>query len=62
MVAIVLLPWGKPTSGATMAKKASGLRLKVDDTPTVFGMQARGDREHDIAAWFGRTQEARADL
>ena len=35
---------------------ASGYVLKRTDIPTVFGMQARGDREHDIAAWFGVNQ------
>ena len=39
-----------------MAAKASGLALKSSDIPTVLGMAARGDRNHDIAAWFGVNQ------
>lgn len=35
---------------------ASGYVLKRTDIPIVFGMQRRGDREHDIAAWFGVNQ------
>jgi hypothetical protein len=33
--------------------KASGYVLKRSDAPTIMGMIARGDRDHDIAAWFG---------
>lgn len=36
--------------------KASGYKLDRADVAIVFGMQARGDREHDIAAWFGVNQ------
>ena len=36
--------------------KASGYRLDRDDVAIVLGMQARGDRDHDIAAWFGVNQ------
>ena len=32
---------------------ASGIRLSDDDAAIVKGMLARGDRQHDIAAWFG---------
>lgn len=32
---------------------ASGNRLDEDDAAIVKGMLARGDRQHDIAAWFG---------
>ena len=35
---------------------ASGVRLTRADIPLVLGMQARGDRDHDIAAWFGVNQ------
>ena len=35
---------------------ASGIRLRKDDIPIVLGMQKRGDRDHDIAAWFGVNQ------
>ncbi len=32
---------------------ASGYSLTARDAPTVLGMAAREDRDHDIAAWFG---------
>jgi hypothetical protein len=32
---------------------SSGLFLTEDDAAIVKGMLARGDRRHDIAAWFG---------
>ncbi|MFM2411543.1 MAG: hypothetical protein RL481_2371 [Pseudomonadota bacterium] len=31
----------------------SGIQLTERDAATVKGMLARGDRQHDIAAWFG---------
>ena len=31
----------------------SGIRLTDKDAAIVKGMLARGDRQHDIAAWFG---------
>lgn len=36
--------------------KASGYTLDKHDARIVLGMQARGDRDHDIAAWFGVNQ------
>jgi hypothetical protein len=36
--------------------KASGYRLSGKDVPLIVGMIARGDRDHDIAAWFGVNQ------
>jgi hypothetical protein len=36
--------------------KASGYSLTKADVAIVLGMQARGDRDHDIAAWFGVNQ------
>jgi hypothetical protein len=33
--------------------KSSGIRLDKDDAAIVKGMLARGDRQHDVAAWFG---------
>jgi hypothetical protein len=33
--------------------KASGYVLHNADVPIILGMQKRGDRDHDIAAWFG---------
>ena len=32
---------------------ASGMKLDQRDAAIVKGMLARGDRQHDIAAWFG---------
>lgn len=32
---------------------ASGVKLNDDDAAIVKGMLIRGDRQHDIAAWFG---------
>lgn len=39
-----------------MNKKASGYSLSAADIPTILGMNAREDRDHDIAAWFGVNQ------
>lgn len=38
-----------------MAQRAqpSGIVLNANDASIVKGMLARGDRQHDIAAWFG---------
>jgi hypothetical protein len=38
-----------------MGQKAnpSGIRLTESDVAIVKAMLARGDRQHDIAAWFG---------
>ena len=33
--------------------QSSGIRLSERDAATVKAMLARGDRQHDIAAWFG---------
>lgn len=33
--------------------RPSGIRLTEYDASQVKGMLARGDRQHDIAAWFG---------
>lgn len=33
--------------------KASGHHLSNNDASIVLGQLARGDRDHDIAAWFG---------
>jgi hypothetical protein len=33
--------------------EASGVTLNSNDASIVKGMLARGDRQHDIAAWFG---------
>ena len=33
--------------------QASGVRLTARDAAIIKAMIARGDRQHDIAAWFG---------
>jgi hypothetical protein len=33
--------------------KPSGIHLPEADAAQIKGMLARGDRQHDIAAWFG---------
>jgi len=33
--------------------KASGVHLDEGDAALIKGMLSRGDRQHDIAAWFG---------
>lgn len=42
--------------------KASGYVLKSTDAPVIMGMVARGDRDHDIAAWFGVNQGRIAEV
>lgn len=40
-----------------MAKASrSGITVNKHDVPKILGMVARGDRRHDIAAWFGLNQ------
>jgi len=36
-----------------MRAESSGISLTEEDAAIVKGMLARGDRQHDIAAWFG---------
>ena len=36
-----------------MRAESSGISLNVKDAAIIKGMLARGDRQHDIAAWFG---------
>jgi hypothetical protein len=46
-----------------MARAAtSGRRLSPDDASLVKGMVQRGDRHHDIAAWFGVNQGRIAEV
>jgi len=46
-----------------MARAArSGRRLSHDDASIVKGMVDRGDRHHDIAAWFGVNQGRIAEV
>jgi hypothetical protein len=40
---------------------ASGITVTPADIPIIIGMIARGDRHHDIAAWFGLNQGRIAD-
>ena len=42
--------------------KASGYVLTAKDAAIVLAMQARGDRDHDIAAWFGVNQGRVAEV
>ncbi len=42
--------------------KASGISLANRDATIVLGMAARGDRDHDIAAWFGVNQGRIAEV
>lgn len=42
--------------------QASGYTLTNRDAATVLGMAARGDRDHDIAAWFGVNQGRIAEV
>ena len=37
----------------TYRASSSGITLTSHDAAVVKGMLARGDRQHDIAAWFG---------
>ena len=40
-----------------MAKwNSSGITVQANDVPIIIGMIGRGDRHHDIAAWFGLNQ------
>lgn len=41
---------------------ASGRRLTAEDASIVKGMISRGDRHHDIAAWFGVNQGRIAEV
>ena len=36
-----------------MRAEVSGISLKLQDAAIVKGMLKRGDRQHDIASWFG---------
>jgi hypothetical protein len=46
-----------------MAKgKSSGISLTNHDASIALGMEARGDRDHDIAAWFGVNQGRIAEV
>ena len=36
--------------------RPSGYQIKQKDVPIILGMSNRGDRDHDIAAWFGVNQ------
>jgi hypothetical protein len=36
--------------------RTSGIHVQPNDVPLILGMVGRGDRRHDIAAWFGLNQ------
>lgn len=40
----------------------SGITLDEDDAAIAKGMLARGDRQHDVAAWFGGNGGRIADI
>jgi hypothetical protein len=42
--------------------EASGYFLERSDAPIIMGMIERGDRDHDIAAWFGVNQGRIAEV
>jgi hypothetical protein len=42
--------------------RQSGYTLLRTDAPIIMGMVARGDRDHDIAAWFGVNQGRIAEV
>jgi hypothetical protein len=42
--------------------RASGYVLERTDAPVIMGMVTRGDRDHDIAAWFGVNQGRIAEV
>lgn len=45
-----------------MRAEPSGVRLTANDAALVKGMIERGDRHHDIAAWFGVNQGRVAEV
>lgn len=46
-----------------MAKaRRSGIHVQDADVPLILAMSARGDRKHDIAAWFGLNQGRIAEV
>lgn len=46
-----------------MAKASrSGISVNSGDLPVILGMLARGDRKHDVAAWFGLNQGRIAEV
>lgn len=40
----------------------SGISVMQKDVPVILAMCARGDRKHDIAAWFGLNQGRIAEV
>lgn len=40
----------------------SGITVSPSDVPIILAMIARGDRKHDIAAWFGLNQGRIAEI
>ncbi|MCG2632209.1 hypothetical protein L6654_36945 [Bradyrhizobium sp. WYCCWR 13023] len=56
--------FGTKGSGRSIYVKGQGQRLHLTnhDASIVLGMIARGDRDHDIAAWFGVNQGRIAEV
>lgn len=42
--------------------KSSGVSLTIEDAAIAKGMLSRGDRQHDVAAWFGVNGGRIADI
>lgn len=40
----------------------SGISVNSHDVPVIIGMLGRGDRKHDVAAWFGLNQGRIAEV
>ena len=55
------LPLGN-LGGVNATAEASGISLSAADAALVKGMVERGDRQHDIAAWFGVNGGRIADI
>jgi hypothetical protein len=53
---------GRTWRSSVSKGKASGYHLTNQDASIVLGMTARGDRDHDIAAWFGVNQGRIAEV
>ena len=58
------MPYDAPQLREGKMTKAprSGLSVSSADVPLILAMVARGDRRHDIAAWFGLNQGRIAEV
>jgi hypothetical protein len=50
------------SEGKMSKARRSGITVRRADVPAILGMVARGDRKHDIAAWFGLNQGRIAEV